>query len=88
MIKWNIDGVFRGNFRYVGIGGILYDEYGNKLCLFLFYIGFKSVNKVEFIVMVMVLEIVVEERRFFNKEVLMEFDLIIVILWVSNLENL
>lgn len=34
ILKWNTDGVSRGNSGYAGISGVLYDEFGYKVCFF------------------------------------------------------
>lgn len=56
-LKWNVDGFFLGKLGEEGIGGILRSYKGEILCEFVEYVGVFDSKKVEFMVIVNVLDL-------------------------------
>lgn len=87
VFKWKTDGASRGNPGHVGMGGVLHDEKGQKLCSFSSYIGVKGTNEAEFMAMVTTMEIKALDGRLLNKELQFESDFTTAVSWETNWEG-
>lgn len=79
-LKWNVVGFFLGKFRETGIGGVLRNYKGQRVCEFVKYVGIFDLNIAEFLVIKIVLELLIVGN--FK----LELDLCNVVLWVKNKE--
>lgn len=81
MFKWNVDGFALGKLGELGIGGVLRDEIGSVLCIFLVYIGVGDLNEVELFVIIFAFEIIVS-RIFMGNNLIVESDFKNIVIWV------
>lgn len=82
-IKWNTDGASKGNPGHAGIGGLLHDEKGKRLCSFSSYIGVAGASKAEFTALVKAVEITAQNGRCQGKEMLIECDSTTAVSWTT-----